>query len=70
MAEHRVINPWNWQEQQGWSWGIDVIGPSRMLHTAGQVATDPDGKPLHRGDLRSQTASALDNLETVLTQAG
>ena len=68
--QRRVINPWNWQEDQGWTWGIEVTGPLRILHTAGQVPVDADGRLLHPGDLRAQTAAALDNLETVLTTAG
>ena len=70
MTERRVINPWNWQQEQGWAWGVDVVGPRRILHTSGQVPTDADGGVLHPGDLRGQTAAALDNLETVLTDAG
>ncbi len=68
--QRRVINPWNWQEDQGWTWGIEVTGPFRILHTAGQVPVGADGRLLHRGDVRGQTAAALDNLETVLTTAG
>jgi enamine deaminase RidA (YjgF/YER057c/UK114 family) len=65
-----VINTWNWQEDQGWTWGIEVTAPLRILHTAGQVPVDPDGRVLHRNDVRAQTATALDNLETVLATAG
>jgi len=65
-----VINPWNWQEDQGWTWGIEVTAPFRILHTAGQVPVGADGRLLHPGDVRGQTAAALDNLETVLTTAG
>ena len=68
--QRRVINPWNWQEDQGWTWGIEVTGPFRILHTAGQVPVGADGRLLHPGDVRGQTAAALDNLETVLTTAG
>jgi len=69
-VQRRVINPWNWQEDQGWTWGIEVSGAIRILHTAGQVPVDADGRLLHRGDLRAQAAAALDNLETVLDAAG
>jgi enamine deaminase RidA (YjgF/YER057c/UK114 family) len=31
---------------------------------------DADGKPQHAGDMRAQVALALDNVETVLAQAG
>jgi enamine deaminase RidA (YjgF/YER057c/UK114 family) len=69
-VQRRVINPWNWQEDQGWTWGIEVTGPFRILHTAGLVPVGADGRLLHRGDVRGQTVAALDNLEIVLTAAG
>ena len=59
MTDRRVINPWTWQSEQGWAWGVDVVGPARMLHTAGQVPTDQHGAVLHPGDLRGQTTAAL-----------
>lgn len=65
-----IINPWNWQASQGWSWGIEVRGSERVLYCSGQVATDAEGRVLHGGDMAGQLAGALDNLETVLTQAG
>lgn len=69
MSTHRTINPWSWQEGQGWSWGVETRGANRVLYTSGQVATDRDGRVLHEGDLRGQIAAALDNLETVLRAA-
>jgi hypothetical protein len=63
-----VINPWNWQEDEGWTWAIEVTTPFRILHTAGQVPVDAHGRLLHPGDIRAQTAAELDNLETVLTR--
>ena len=54
----------------GLNLGIEVTGPFRILHTAGQVPVDADGRLLHRGDVRGQIAAALDNLETVLAAAG
>ena len=65
----RVINPWNWQEEQGWAWGAEVSGPCRILHTAAQGPFDAEGRLLHAGDVRGQTAATLDNLETVLAAA-
>ncbi len=67
--QRRVINPWNWQEDEGWTWAIEVTTPFRILHTAGQVPVDAHGRLLHPGDIRAQTAAELDNLETVLTAA-
>lgn len=68
--EKQIINPWNWQASQGWSWGIDTRGAERVLYCSGQVATDAEGHVLHRGDMAGQIASALDNLERVLEQGG
>lgn len=66
----QIINPWNWQDAQGWSWGIETRGAERVLYCSGQVATDAAGRVLHRGDMAGQIACALDNLEVVLKQAG
>jgi enamine deaminase RidA (YjgF/YER057c/UK114 family) len=67
--ERRIINPWNWQAEQGWSWAIETNSAQRTLYCAGQVSMDGDGKLLHVGDMRGQINQALDNLETVLSQA-
>ena len=37
---------------------------------AGQTSNDADGNPLHGGDMAAQITQSLDNLETVLSQAG
>ena len=37
---------------------------------SGQVSVDENGEPLHAGDMIAQVDQALDNLETVLKQAG
>ena|SRR3712207_6466573 len=68
--ERRIINPWNWQAEQGWSWAIETSGAQRVLYCAGQVSMDGEGKLLHVGDMRAQINQALDNLETVLSKAG
>ena len=68
--EKHIINPWQWQASQGWSWGIDTRGSERVLYCAGQVATDAIGRVLHPGDMAAQLRDALDNLERVLDSAG
>lgn len=68
--ERRIINPWNWQAEQGWSWAIETSGAQRVLYCAGQVSMDGDGKLLHVGDMCAQINQALDNLEIVLSKAG
>ena len=68
--EQRNVNPWPWQDQFGFSQAVEVAGPERVLYCAGQTSTGPDGRTLHPGDMRAQAGAALDNLETVLREAG
>lgn len=68
--QKQVINPWNWQEAQGWSWGIETRATERVLYCSGQVATDEHGAVLHPADMAGQLSSALDNLEVVSRHAG
>ena len=69
MAQ-RNINPWTWQDQYGFSQAVEVTGAGRVLYCAGQTSSDEQGHTVHPGDMAGQTARALDNLETVLRQAG
>jgi enamine deaminase RidA (YjgF/YER057c/UK114 family) len=68
-VEQRNVNPWSWQDQYGFSQAVEVTGAERVLHCAGQTSSDEDGNTLHAGDMRAQTAQALDNVETVLRGA-
>ena len=68
--ERRAINPGTWQDQFDFSQAIEVVGSQRVLFCAGQTSADADGRPLHAGDMLAQFHCALDNLETVLDQAG
>ena len=70
MPEITAVNPWTWQDQYGFSQAIDVRGAQRTLYCAGQTSVDADGRPQHAGDMAAQVNLALDNLETVLRQAG
>lgn len=68
--EKKTVNPWKWQDQFGFSQAIEVKGGERVLYCAGQTSNTPDGKVIHAGDIKGQINQALDNLETVLKQAG
>lgn len=68
--DRRVINPWKWQDQFGFVQAIEVTGAQRTLICSGQASQAGDGAPIHAGDMQAQTTQALDNLETVLKQAG
>lgn len=64
------VNPWPWSLSFGFNQAELVEGIRRELVCSGQAAVDADGTPMHPGDLRAQLTTALDNLETVLGQAG
>jgi enamine deaminase RidA (YjgF/YER057c/UK114 family) len=68
--ESRVINPWTWQDQFGFVQAHEISDAQRVVYCAGQTSVDGDGNPLHEGDMRAQIGKALDNLETVLGEAG
>ncbi|MEO8259171.1 MAG: RidA family protein [Acidobacteriota bacterium] len=70
MADITPVNPWTWQDQFGFSQAMDVRGAGRVLYCAGQTSVDADGRPMHAGDMAAQVDLAMDNLETVLRQAG
>jgi len=69
-VEQRKINPWKWQDQYGFSQGIEVTNASRVLYCAGQASVDDTGKPVHAGDMRKQIDQAFRNLEAVLKASG
>ncbi len=68
--ERKIINPWKWQDHLGFVQANSIAAFKNVLICAGQTAMDAEGKPCHSGDMRAQLAMALDNLETVLRQAG
>src|SRR5438874_13592379 len=68
--KRRIVNPWTWQDRLGFVQGHEVSGPGRVLYCSGVVSVDPDGTPLHEGDMRAQLLQALDNLETIAREAG
>lgn len=68
--ERRIVNPWTWQDQLGYVQANEIGGMDRVLICAGQTSVDADGQPLHEGNMGAQIGQALDNLETVLREAG
>jgi len=70
MAQTKLVNPWRWQDNFGFSQAIDVRQAGRVLYCAGQTSVDAAGAPLHAGDMAAQLTQAFDNLETVLKAAG
>jgi enamine deaminase RidA (YjgF/YER057c/UK114 family) len=69
-VELKAQNPWTWQDKYDFSHAVEVSGASRLVFCAGQTSADDEGKPRPGEDLLTQLHGALDNLETVLAQAG
>jgi enamine deaminase RidA (YjgF/YER057c/UK114 family) len=65
-----IVNPWTWQDARGFVQANVITGADRLVICAGQTSVDDDGTPIHAGDMRAQVAQTLDNLETVLRDAG
>jgi len=68
--ERRIINPWTWQDPFGFVQANEISGAQRILICSGQTSIDSEGRVGHPGNMAAQIESALDNLETVLRQAG
>jgi len=69
-VEIKPVNPWTWQDNFGFSQAVEISGHQRTLICSGQTSVDEDANPLHDGNIEAQLLKALDNLETVLKQAG
>lgn len=67
--EKRVINPWQWQEKNGYVQAVEVTQAAATLYCAGQAAIDADGQP-STGDMRTQLLQVLANVEQVVGAAG
>ena len=68
--EKQVINPWTWQDRFGLVQAIKVTGAEQVLDCSGQTSVDEDGNPLNACEMQEQALQAIDNLETVLREAG
>ncbi|PSL33641.1 RidA family protein [Dyadobacter jiangsuensis] len=67
--EKRIINPWTWQDQLSYVQAVEVKDVAGTLYVAGQAAVHPDGTSSD-ADMRTQLGIAIQNLETVISQAG
>ncbi|TCD01378.1 RidA family protein [Pedobacter psychroterrae] len=67
--EKRIINPWTWQEQLSYVQAVEVKNAESTLYISGQAAVHTDGKSSN-ADMRTQLGLAIQNLETVISEAG
>jgi enamine deaminase RidA (YjgF/YER057c/UK114 family) len=68
--ERTDVNPWEWSKAFGFSQAVDLAGTSHLLLCSGQTATGADGSPPTTSDMGEQVRLALNNLTTVLGEAG
>ena len=68
--ERTAVNPVSWSVPMGFNQGELVQGATRTLYISGQTAMSSEGRPEHEGDLGSQLALSIDNLESVLREVG
>jgi 2-iminobutanoate/2-iminopropanoate deaminase len=65
-----LVNPWEWQNQLGFSQAWRVEGAGAIVFVSGQVAYTSDGKLVGDADFEAQTRQVFENLRTVVEQAG
>jgi enamine deaminase RidA (YjgF/YER057c/UK114 family) len=68
--ERLIVNPWTWQDAFGFVQANRLSEVGRQIVCSGQLSVDAGGRPLHAGDMSAQIVQALDNVETVLREAG
>ena len=67
--ERTDVNPWEWSKGFGFSQAIDLKGVQELLLCSGQTSVDDVGAPTGT-DIATQVGTAMENLKTVLGQAG
>lgn len=66
--EKQILDP-------GWAWDDNfpisqAVQKGDMIFVSGQVAIDPSGQIVGKGDMKAQTKQTLENIKTVLAVAG
>ncbi|MFH0813177.1 MAG: RidA family protein [Pseudomonadota bacterium] len=68
MSKWKKIDPgWKWDDKFIFSQAIQV---GNTIYLSGQVAFDPDGNVVGKGDMKAQTRQAWENIKAVLEAAG
>ena len=67
--EKRIINPWQWQDQRSYVQAVEITQPAGTLYVSGQAAVLPDGQS-STADMKTQLELAIQNVETVIREAG
>lgn len=68
--QKNIVNPWSWQDRHGFVQANEISDANRVIFISGQTSVDDQGNIMHIGDMRNQLEQTLNNLETVLANAG
>ena len=68
MTVGTKIDPnWAWDDRFPLAQGIKL---GNLLYISGQVAVDPDGNIVGKGDIKAQTRKVFENIEVILRKSG
>lgn len=68
MNGKKILDPgWGWDDTFGFSQAVQA---GNLLFIAGQVALDPDGNIVGKGDMKAQARQVFENTKTLLEAAG
>ncbi len=68
MTVGTKIDPnWAWDDRFPLAQGIKL---GNLLYISGQVAVDPDGNIVGKGDIKAQTRKVFENIEAILRKSG
>ena len=70
MSDRRYYNPESLHNSPAFSHGVSVPATARTIYVGGQNAIDADGVIAGENSLFAQTVKSLENLQTVLADAG
>jgi enamine deaminase RidA (YjgF/YER057c/UK114 family) len=68
-AQTQFLKPPGLAPAHGYTHAV-VTKPGKLIFLSGQVANDPSGQLVGKGDLKTQTEQVFGNLKTALTAAG
>jgi reactive intermediate/imine deaminase len=66
-ARHAIVPDWPWAQRFGIAQAVRV---GSTVYVAGQVAYQPDGTIVGKGDMRAQARQVFENIRGVLEAAG
>jgi len=69
VAQTEFLKPSGLAPAHGYTHAV-VTRPGKLIFLSGQVANDPSGQLVGRGDLKAQTEQVFANLKTALSASG